>query len=86
MWFLRLMIQLRSGTHAARLAGASFCICKQQSEALGGSPTIVNQMERVPFIHFNRAITQIITFSSQSEDLGTRCDLQLNGKLLVTKG
>lgn len=80
------MIQLRSGTHTARLTGASFCICKQQSETLGVSPTIVNQMERFPFIHFNRAITQIITFSCQSKNLGTKCNLQLNGKLLVTKG
>lgn len=80
------MIQLRSGTHTARLAGASFCICKQQSETLGVSPTIVNQMERFPFIHFNRAITQIITFSCQSKDLGTKRNLQLNGKLLVAKG
>ena len=52
MWFLMLMIQLRSGTQTARLTGASFCICKQQPEMLGVSPTIVNQMERSPFIHF----------------------------------
>lgn len=46
------MIQLRSGTQAARLTGASSCICKQQPETLGGSPTVVNQMERSPFTRF----------------------------------
>lgn len=81
MWFLTLVIQLRRGTRTARLTGASFCICKQQSETLGVSSTIVNQMGRVPFTHFSRAITQIITFCVQSQDLGTRCNLQLNGKL-----
>lgn len=52
MWFLMLMIQLRSGTQTARLSGASFCICKQQPEFLRVSPTIVNQMKRSPYIHF----------------------------------
>lgn len=55
------MIQLRSGTYTARLAWASFCICKLQSETPGVSPTIVNQMERFPCIHFERAIIQITT-------------------------